>query len=165
MSTVKLINFNNYKPFYTFNDGKNSGTIYTVQSLGAFNTYIVRSLEYFLKNDSSGILCKVKFNDEVFEFFHTIPLYAKKAMDEWTKEEWTEFLSLTHRKAKLISAVEEVEKAMGSMPYFSDIRKLAKIKRNDLREDKKNNQKLIDSFLSKATEKGHNKIVFGDLDN
>lgn len=165
MNTVKLVNLNNHKPFYKLNNEKINAEIYTVNPMGMFDVYIVRKFESFLKDNSSGVLCRVQADGQAVDFFHTIPQYAKIAMPEWTDEEWRNFLTLAHEKTKIIGSLEEVEKAISSMPYFSDIRKLAKVKRKDLKEDKKRNQKHIDDFLQKAVDKGHSKIVFGDLND
>lgn len=165
MNTVKLLNSNRQKPLYTFNDGSFNAEVHTVNSMGVFDVYVVRKFEKFLNDASSGVLCKTVNDGETTIFFHPVPPYAKIAIRDWTDEEWREFLTLAHEKVKTIGSLEEVEKAIGSMPYFSDIRKLAKIKRNGLRNSKKQNQKQIDDFFQKAIDKGHSKIVFGDLND
>lgn len=165
MNTVKLVNPNRQKPFYTFNDGSFNAEVHTVVSMGAFDVYVVRKFEKFLNDASIGVLCKTINDGETTIFFHTVPPYAKIAMREWSDEEWREFLTLAYEKTKISGSLEEVEKAIGSMPYFSDIRKLAKIKRNGLRNSKKQNQKQIDDFFQKAIDKGHSKIVFDDLND
>lgn len=165
MSTVKLLNPNRQRPLYAFNDGSYNAEVHTVNSMGVFDVYVVRKFEAFLKDNSTGVLCKTINDGETTIFFHTVPPFAKIAIGEWTDEEWRKFLTLAHEKTKISGSLEEVEKAIGSMPYFSDIRKLAKIKRNGLKNDKKRNQKEIDEFFQKAIDKGHSKIVFGDLND
>lgn len=102
----------------------------------------------------------VKNNKIVKEFVFHVPTSDKRFVKFWSKEQWLTIAALNEKKVDLLESLAEVQSAMSSMSYFSEIRKLAKIKRNGLKKDIAAVEKEISAILMDASTRGNQRIIF-----
>lgn len=162
MTNPQLVNLINHAPFFTYKSGAIGIKAYTAQDIYIGGKYIARNFNYFEKGGSSVLYIMVKIDTEEKDFIFSVPHLDKRFVKEWTKEQWIKLVYLLHRKDKVSTDLEEIEAALSNMKYFSDMRKLAKNKKTELRKDLKSVERNIQQFLTNAREKGNERIVFRD---
>ena len=160
MAEPQLINLMNNIPFFTY---KNEGIeirSYTAQDLYMAEKYVARGLPYFEKSGSSVLYISTTIRAEDKDFVFKIPQVDKRFVKEWTKEQWVELVYLLHRKDKVEKDLKDINEALMGMKIFSDIRKIAKHKQKELKQELKSVKTNIKEFLTDIRDKGNEKIVF-----
>lgn len=159
---LQLVNLTNHQPFFTQRSTGLKIEVYTAQNIYIGEKYIARKFEYFEKSGSAVLYFVTTINSVSKDFVFSIPQLDKRFIKEWTKEQWIELVYLLHRKDKVQTDLEDVKAAIMSMKPFSDIRKLAKKKKTELKKEIKSVDRTIQQFLVDAREKGNESILFRD---
>jgi len=157
---LKLINFTQRKPLFTVKDGKLKFTAYSAMYM-AFDTYIARDLKSFEEGSSYSLFFILE--DPEQSVAYDLQAADRRFVKNWTKEQWLTFYDLVIELDKNKNNLEELDKSMASMGWFSEIRKLAKIKRKELKQAQKSNQDKMKIFLAEIREEGNKRAVFGEI--
>lgn len=157
---LKLINFTQRKPLFTVKEDKLKFTAHSAMYM-AFDTYIARDLKSFEEGSSYSLF--FMFEDPDQSVAYDLQAADRRFVKNWTKEQWITFYNLVVQINKNKKDLEELDKSMSSMGWFSEIRKLAKIKRKELKQTQKSNQDKMKVFLAEIREEGNKRAVFGEI--
>lgn len=162
MANPQLVNPINHAPFFTYKNEGIEVRVYTAQNIYIGEKYIARNYAYFEKSGSAVLYLSTKISSQNGTFVFTVPQFDKRFVKEWTKEQWVELVYLLHRKDKVEKDLEEIQEALQNMKMFSEIRKNAKQKQKELKQDVKSADRAIEDFLQNIREAGNERIVYKD---
>lgn len=144
-------------------DSGNSLKLFVVHHYKSLKEYGQDFYDSWLNNsDNVYLYCEIKIHNEekTSSFIIDFSKAEKKNAKEWSQVDWAKVLLSMRHKAKLERSLEQVNESMKNLKMFTDIRKLAVIKKKKISKELKDVSLKLDSEIQSINRQINEKKLF-----
>lgn len=164
---MSLINITKIEPFRKIQEENSMIEIYLSRRIFQADEFLTVNRKIFSVsgfNNSSYLYCfksdRTPENKRA-EIAVQIPDKETKYLDYWTDETYLTMMELSQKLNILSVEFKNIDETVRSLPMFSELRKLAKIKRKDVARKMKNIEASRASVFEKIRTEAHMNNIFG----